>query len=792
MQRNKMLLLASAAAAHLTAPAYAQIAAFNPGQAATSTSGDSQIADIVVTAQKRSESLNSVPISVTAATSETLVSRGITDVGDLGKIVGGFKAALTNALTPVYTLRGIGLYESGLASAPAVTVYLDEIPLPYPVMTQAATLDLQRVEVLKGPQGLLFGQNSTGGAINYIAAKPTSTVEAGGNITYSRFDRVDLDGFLSGPLTDTLKARLAVRAASGGAWQKSVTRPGDTLGDARKLQGRILLDWQPASRLKFMLALTASRDNSDSLASQLIAYSAQNPGRADPAAANSLVPFNSGNIRAADWSPEFSNRVRDRFYQAALRTEYAVSDQIDLVSISTYSRQTVNRSIDTDGSAKTISQYYGHGAIDYVSQELRLVGDTGPLKWILGAAYDHTKSDDNIGYDVSGATNNQPLPFLPAYRTADGFARQKADSYAAFGNVDFSITDQITAHAGARYTKIDRSGEGCLYDSTAGQELTNQFNGLQQLFIALGAKTTPFVAIPSGGCMTFTPAPDLTPTIDPLKLELNEDNISWRLGLDYKTTGGSLIYANVSRGYKAGVIAPVIGVITTSQSPIGQESVDAYEVGIKLPLLDRRVQFNAAGFYYSYKDKQLRGRIADPVFGPLEILQNVPKSRVLGFEAEITARPTAGLDLSISATYLDAKVTGSFLNFNGQGASGDFKGAKLPFTPKFSLVGDAQYGWEVSSALKAFVGASITYNSATNTTFESATLPAPLYKLNSYTLLDLRAGLGADDDSWRVQFFGRNITNKFYSTASATSVDAVSRMTGPPATYGIMVSLRYK
>ncbi|MEC3947674.1 TonB-dependent receptor [Sphingobium sp. HWE2-09] len=792
MRTNKMLLLASAAVAQLTAPAYGQTVAATSGQEPAASSDDGQVADIVVTAQKRSESLNSVPISVTAATGESLISRGIADVSDLGKLVGGFKAAYTNALTPVYTLRGIGLYEFGLASSPAVTVYLDEIPLPYPVMTQAATLDLQRVEVLKGPQGLLFGQNSTGGAINYIAAKPTSTLEAGGNISYARFNRIDLDGFVSGPLTNTIKARLAVRAASGGAWQKSVTRPGDRLGDARRLQGRLLLDWQPASRLKFLLALTASRDNSDSLASQLIAFSPQDPTRADPLAANSLVPPSSRNIRAADWSAEFPNRVRDRFYQAALRTEYAVSDQMDLVSISTYSRQTVNRNIDTDGSASTISQYFGRGAIDYVSQELRLVGDTDPIKWILGAAYDHTKSDDNIRYVVTDSSGNRPLPFLPAYSSADAFARQKVDSYALFGNVDLSITDQLTAHAGVRYTKMNRNGDACLYNSSAGQELTNQFNGLEQIFIALGAKTTPFVAIPPGGCMSFTPAPDLSPTIIPRRLKLNEDNVSWRLGLDYKTTGGALIYANVSRGYKAGVIAPVVAVITTSQNPIGQERVDAYEVGVKVPLLDRRIQFNAAGFYYDYKDKQLRGRIADPVFGLLEILQNVPKSRVLGFEAEVTARPVTGLDLSFSGTYLNTKVTDSFFNFNGQGASGDFKGAKLPFTPKYSLVSDAQYGWNLNSDLKAFLGGSVTYNSATNTTFESAALPAPLYKLNSYALLDLRAGFAASDDSWRVQFFGRNITNKFYSTASATSIDAVSRMTGMPATYGVTVSVRYR
>lgn len=790
MRHIKFLLLASACAGVHPASALAQTEPASDAalEASRSDSSD-KIADIVVTAQKRSERLNDVPMSVSAATGETLVNRGISDTMDLGKLVAGFKASISNALTPVYTLRGIGLYESGLASSPAVSVYVDEVPLPYPVMTKAAGLDVQRVEVLKGPQGTLFGQNSTGGAVNYIAAKPTDEFKAGGNLTFSRFDKIEADGFVSGPLSETVRARIAARAISGGAWQKSVSRPGDTLGDQRQLQGRLILDWTATSRLNFSLALAASRDNSDTIAGQLIDVTFAVPSRAEPSTLLSLTPLSGTDARAADWTAKFSNQARDRFYQGALRSEFEISDAVSLVSITDYAKQLVRRDIDYDGSTAVITQVAADGRIGFFNQELRLVGSTPKLKWILGASYDHANVQDHYIYDVGESSTVQPLPFLPPYRLTGVDLDQKIDTYAAFGNASLNLTDRITANAGVRYTKADRRGTNCSSDPDPAQPLTAQFNGLQQLFISLGAKTTPFSAIPPGGCIALTPAPDLSPA-GPVALTLKEDNISWRLGLDYKTDGGTLIYGNVSRGYKAGVISPLAAVLTSTVQPIKQEKVDAYEIGMKIPLADRRLQLNAAAFYYKYTNKQLRGRFLDPIFALLETLQNVPQSRIWGLEAEMTARPTRGLNLSMNATYLNTKITDTFQTFNAQGAFGDFEGSRLPYTPKVSLVADAEYEHPVGPNLEIFGGGSVTYNSATNTTFVTNSLGAPFYNLNSYALVDLRLGVGASDGSWRAQVFGRNITNKFYVVNASNSNDVTARFPGMPATYGITLSFR--
>jgi iron complex outermembrane receptor protein len=745
-----------------------------------------EIAEVIVTAQKRVQNLNDVGMSVAAVSGQELLARGVTDTADLGKIVAGFRFTPSNNQTPVYTLRGIGLYDSGLSASPTVSVYVDEVPLAFPVMTRAATLDLERVEVLKGPQGTLFGQNSTGGAVNYIAAKPMDKFEAGADLGYGRFDKVETSGFVSGPLTDTLRARVALRVVEGGAWQYSLTRPDDQLGAAREIQGRLLLDWQPVDSLKVSTNLTASQDHSDTLGEQLISATPAVPALAAPGLVGS--PIAPNNPRAADWTPGFANRARDEFYQAAVRAEYTLSPGISLISISNYAHQKVFRSLEQDGSAAEVVQIEPFGTISTYGQELRLTGNMPFANWIVGANYDHASVSDNFRYIVPFVSTNQPIPTLPRFEETLASTEQGINSYALFANAETHIGERLTAHAGARYTKTNRVGDSCTADPTAAQATTGQFNGLQELFAALGVKTTPVVPILPGHCLQFTAAPDISAP-GPVHLELHEHNVSWRGGLDYKIPQGTLLYANVSRGYKAGVISPIAAVFAASYKPVTQERVDAYEVGLKAPLWERRLEVNVAAFYYNYFDKQIRTRIADPFIGYLEVLDNVPKSRVIGAEAELIAHPVRGLDLSVSGSYLDSKVSGRYITTNGEGRNGDFNGSRLPYTPRYSLVSDAQYAWDVGR-LRAFVGGGITYNGRTQATFITSSLPAPEYQLGGYVLLDVRAGFGAPDDTWRVQFYGRNIANKFYVVNVGEDPDTRYRYAGTPATFGVMLTLR--
>ena len=210
------------------------------------------------------------------------------------------------------------------------------------------------------------------------------------------------------------------------------------------------------------------------------------------------------------------------------------------------------------------------------------------------------------------------------------------------------------------------------------------------------------------------------------------------------------------------------------------------------------MQLNGAAFYYNYKDKQVRGRIQDTVFGLLEKLLNVPKSYIYGVEGELVVRPIDGLNLSASATYLKSKVSGNYsatpdgsLVYNAAGYTGNFKGSELPYTPNFSANFNAQYEFPVSPALNAFVGGTAVYQGKQNTTFTNASLPATDFEISSYTTIDLRAGITTADKRWRLTVYGQNVTNKSYVTAVSTFLDTLIRYRGKPAVYGASFAYRY-
>src|SRR3546814_201036 len=259
--------------------------------------------EIVVTANKREQNLNDVGATITALSGDQLAERRITSLEDIASTVPGLSFAASTANTPIYTLRGIGFNESSLGVYPAVSVYIDQAPLPFPALASHSAYDLDRIEVLKGPQGTLFGQNSTGGAINYIAARPTERFEAGGDISFGRFNAIDGTAFVSGPIAEGLRARLAVTGANSDGWQYSITRPGDRNGATSYVAGRLLLDADISDTFKLSLNLNGWRDKSEPQAQQLIAIRTVGPAGA---AANFLAAssvFVPDRPPSAGWRP---------------------------------------------------------------------------------------------------------------------------------------------------------------------------------------------------------------------------------------------------------------------------------------------------------------------------------------------------------------------------------------------------------------------------------------------------------------------------------------------------------
>jgi outer membrane receptor protein involved in Fe transport len=275
---------------------------------------------------------------------------------------------------------------------------------------------------------------------------------------------------------------------------------------------------------------------------------------------------------------------------------------------------------------------------------------------------------------------------------------------------------------------------------------------------------------------------DLTPATG----SLSENNVSWRTGLDYKLQPGMLLYANISKGYKAGSFGAIPGSVTTEYKPVTQESVLSYEGGFKGSFLDKRLQANAAAFYYDYKDKQLRTKLIDPVFGIVDALVNIPKSKSQGIELSLNAAPVTGLTAGVQLLYLDSKII-EYTGVNAAGQLANFKDAKVPFSPKYQASVTTDYVFPLRS-IDGFVGTTVSYRDRSNAIVG---FDDPTYQITGYTLVDLRAGIKAHDDRWRAQVWGKNVTDKYYWTNVVASYDTLGRYPAIGATYGVTVSARY-
>jgi outer membrane receptor protein involved in Fe transport len=750
-----------------------------PATAPAQPAGDA--GDIIVTANKREQSINKVGLTIKAIGGEDLAREQIRSLQDVAAAVPGLSYTQTEQSTPVYTLRGVGFYDTSLASYPTVSVYVDQAPLSFPALTTLTAFDLERIEVLKGPQGTLFGNNATGGAINYIAAKPTRDFSAGGNLSYGRFSTVSSDGYVSGPLTSTLLGRVAFSLTKGSGYQISATRPNDHNGAPDTLAGRILLDWEPSDRLKVELNVNGWRDRTEPTAAQYVTFI---PTFAPVAVGGPLIPNATSNDRVADWSTDFAPRANNRLVQSTLRADYKMGGSVTLTSLTSYVDYRLDQVPEGDGLPQHRNDIdYNRGYIRSFSQEVRLANnDAEHFRWVIGGNYSHDRVFENDYVDFrDGTTGNNPA--FTGWM-GDGFsAKQRMTNYAGFANGEYSLGN-ITLKAGARYTEARRHTDNCVYAADipaldgGNSPMPAFFNGLSQLLTGVAQP------IPGKG-QCFNIRPDTLLQGAYIK-SLNQHNISWRAGADWKVTPAILAYFNVAKGYKAGGF-PTLSGTGTSFEPVTQESVMSYEGGIKAQLFDRKLSVNLAGFYYDYRNKQLKSKTIDPIFGPIDALVNIPKSSIKGAEMEIQAHPAHGLTLGGAVTFLDGSID-KFTGVAVNGSFADFKGSRIPYTPKWQLAGNFNYEFPIGGNAKMFVGGQVSRRTGTN-----SVLGYPvLFTLPAYTLLDLQGGVDFADGRYRAMVWGKNVTNQFYVTNVTSSVvDGVARYVGRPATYGITLSFRY-
>jgi iron complex outermembrane recepter protein len=730
--------------------------------------------EIVVTATRREQGLSDVPATVSAFTGSQLNELGVSQTSDIGLLTPNLSisGSFGGSSNPLITIRGVGLSDFNDNNASPAGVYVDEVYFVSPPMLAFSMFDVERVEILKGPQGTLYGRNTTAGAVNFISRRPTDSFTAGLRIEAERYDRVLTEGYVSGPLGPTVSARLAAISETGGDYIENRVTGNDVAGRDYGA-ARTLLAWMPSQSVEVLLNVHGGRDRSDlgqyQHAGLIDALSgdicpATRVGRMDPECADVFGYSDAdGNIYAGDYNKD--GGVDYDNAGASIRADWDFGDLV-LTSITAYEQFGGVRREESDASPNQLLEIDYDVDVEQVSQEFRLAFTSGAADWIIGAYYGDDQIDVTNTYDIlrdlrpvlAARPGVAPSGFLPVGFDPSGVSaaklgntyRQDTTASAGFGHVIWSFAEGWNSQAGVRYTREDRS------------------------FHTLNAYLEDPVELADYGLATDGSFLDETRSID-------KSDLSWTLGLSYKPHAAALYYASASRGFKSGGFNGGIPASPEEVVPYDEEILLAYEIGAKFTVAERHAQLDMSAFYYDYTDLQVF-TVINTGTAPVQILTNAADAQIYGLDAEAVLNPTQGLDLRLglgllSTEYVNADIGGR-----------DRSGETLVNAPEVSFNGSVRYEHAVADFGLASFLLSTRYKS--RQLIENEIVPV---HQGGYWITDLRVALGARDARWEVALFAKNLFDKQPLIGSLTLSDyGFAEITyGQPRRYGISLNLRY-
>ena len=701
--------------------------------------------EVVVTAQRREQSAQDVGIAISVLTGQQLSQRGVTTLFGLQYQTPGLEITPQfGGGQPSYRLRGVGFDDYASNNASPVGVYIDEVALPLPIQTTGQVFDLDRVEVLRGPQGTLYGRNTTGGAINFISNPPTAAPSFGLDGEYGSYGYGKVEGFVSGPLGDTVRFRIAGISEQGGGFQRN-RDTGQELGDLDRSAIRTQLAWDVTPRFNVRFEGAYGYDHSDGQGLYRFDSLGGAPADANPYLTGWGASQHFADLLgiARDTKPFKHNENSGVDLHAAYDFGFA-----RLTSITAYHTLDRREYEDWDAEPTAVAGVFFHDQAKVFSQELRLASQGGgPLKWVGGVYYSKEDLRDLFLSDFVDSLGG----------TADTSYAQHAHTVAAFGQLDDRLTSRLSV--------------------TGGLRLENERRTLDDF-------STSFSTAPA-----FRPA-----VLTALNAEAIEyTRLSGKAEADYRLVPGTLLYASFSRGVKSGGFSAVNTTDPGQLAPFKPESLYAYEGGVKSQLFGDRLRVNADGFYYDYRDEQEQGAVFSTFSqGAIGKIVNAPRSHIWGVEADVAWKPLAQLEIDQGVSL----KRGEFDSYDGldTAASDTLKapvivnrnGEDLGF-PKWSLNGSATWTQPVLQRYQAIVEADYAYRDK-----YMPVLLGPTYNVASYWLANATLTFRPAAGPWSVGVWGRNITGARYDLTRnffLPNIDIAAP--GAPATFGGRVSYRY-
>jgi iron complex outermembrane receptor protein len=707
--------------------------------------------EITVTAQRREESAQSVGIAMAVLPGSSLEAKSIANVNDLQNAVPSLQIEPAfGSSQPQFRLRGVGFIDYTSNNASPVGVSIDDVALALPIQTQGLLFDLDRVEVLYGPQGTLYGRNTTGGEINFVTNRPTADTHAGATVEYGSYNQFSGQGFVSGSIAEGLLGRLSFATEQGGAWQYNRLN-GDSLGNQNKVALRGQLEFDPTQAINFRLETYWAQDKSEEIGLHLIApYHPYNAGLGGPTIPAETDPHITGwqldpvFAGVTGLSPDSKPGLDNENYGVNFTGNIDFGGA-KLTSITAWNKMIRREYGDWDATQYYDSDEYFRSYLKVISEEMRIASTgTGPLSWVGGVFYSDQNLEENFYSDFSDSNIGFPAGTTPdIVLTKYG---QNANSIGEFGQIDYKL-GAFNIVLGAREDHETR-------------ELVNLNTG-----VLVGPPVTSFTG-------ALNP-PSTTSNLPSGKFEI-----------DYTPDAGTIIYESVSRGVKSGGFTAHNTVSAPAVDPFKPERLTAYEVGIKSDV-SPTLRIDTAVFYYRYRDQQILGKIFDAAQNSYIGEFVNANSRISGGETQLEWRPIAGLLVSQYYGFAEGYYTNTLLNSDTPPVNYDGRPESIPKN---------SYGGEVSYELslghyKLTAESNYSFHDTYSQFF---LLGSNDFTIPKYWLANANLSIAPSGGPWTFTLWGRNIFNKDYDITRNFFLPGTEvGQAGEPATFGIRFSYAY-
>lgn len=757
MNNNRNLSVKSCAARHFFAPSLMALAISSLGfsqaaaQTAPSSAADTQqasvdeqpaqeLSDIVVTAQRRSQRLQDIPMAVSALTGAALERSPITNVMDLQTTVPNVNISMRNG-SGVVAIRGIG-YDVVTAGAEAsVAVHSDGVYQSRPAAALSALYDVDRIEIARGPQGTLYGRNATGGAVNLISRRPTSESAGYIDVSYGNYNALSIEGAISGPIAgEALTARIAAKIEERDGWGTNITN-GRDVDDVRSRAIRGSLNLRPSETVDLLLVGDYFKRDDSANAFHIVgcvtpvcnANAAINRGYSLPADPRDV---------SLDQQPRFRPEQYSLLFTAKVELPFA-----DLTSISGYRDGSSYFFGDLDGTAQPGAFITREENYQTFSQEVQLGRSGGDFDWILGAYYFHEKN-------YARANGHFPLFVAPNFSKYFQGGTQFTDAYAAFGELSYHVTPSLTLTLGGRYSKEKK-------------HLQNEYTFTNGPINTQARQAAPTAAIPCVVCRGYP---------DTVKF----NSFTPKFSAQYKIDPRKMLYATVQKGFKSGGFA--IGAVTPSFEP---ENIWSYEAGLKADWFDRALTTNISVYHYDYSNLQV-----GQVVGVATIIQNAGTAKVDGVEVEFRLKAGEHLSFDGFGAYNHARFTRySTVNPANPAQNPNLAGNLLSNAPKWTGRIGAEYGTDVANGRLALRGEVFTSSRVFFSPYNNLPNSQKAYTLGNVSLRYEGSG------PWTASVYVNNVTDRLVRSGSILGTPLIGNLIAvqylPPRSYGIKIGRKF-